>query len=88
MSGLNIRRNWSLLIKIREISKSGGAGSIVVPNDHNSAIVIPQEACSQVQDKIFVYIVTKDNKVKITSSIDANKNSVTSIRMTFFNPGG
>ena len=40
------------------------AGSIVVPNDHNSAIVIPQEACSQVQDKIFVYIVTKDNKVK------------------------
>ena len=27
-------------------------------------------------------------KVKITSSIDANKNSVTSIRMTFFNPGG
>ena len=44
--------------------KSGGAGSIVVPNDNNSAIVIPQEACSQVQDKIFVYIVTKDNKVK------------------------
>ena len=32
--------------------------------DRNSAIVIPQEACSQVQDKIFVYIVTKDNKVK------------------------
>ena len=31
---------------------------------NNSAIVIPQEACSQVQDKIFVYIVTKDNKVK------------------------
>ena len=47
-----------------KLLKSGGAGSIVVPNDHNSAIVIPQEACSQVQDKIFVYIVTKDNKVK------------------------
>ena len=46
-----------------KLLKSGGAGSIVVPNDHNSAIVIPQEACSQVQDKIFVYIVTKDNKV-------------------------
>ena len=47
-----------------KLLKSGGAGSIVVPNDLNSAIVIPQEACSQVQDKIFVYIVTKDNKVK------------------------
>ena len=47
-----------------KLLKSGGAGSIVVPNDNNSAIVIPQEACSQVQDKIFVYIVTKDNKVK------------------------
>ena len=49
-----------------KLLKSGGAGSIVVPNDHNSAIVIPQEACSQVQDKIFVYVVTKDNKVKYT----------------------
>ena len=43
---------------------SGGAGSIVVPNDNNNAIVIPQEACSQVQDKVFVYVVTNDNKVK------------------------
>jgi len=47
-----------------KLLKSGGAGSIVVPNDDNNAIVIPQEACSQVQDKIFVYVVTKDNKVK------------------------
>ena len=31
-----------------KLLKSGGAGSIVVPNDHNSAIVILQEACSQV----------------------------------------
>ena len=47
-----------------KLLKSGGAGQIVIPNDNNSAIVIPQEACSQVQDKIFVYAVTKDNKVK------------------------
>ena len=49
-----------------KLLKSGGAGQIVIPNDNNSAIVIPQEACSQVQDKIFVYVVTKDNKVKYT----------------------
>lgn len=44
--------------------KSGGAGKIVVPIESNNAIVIPQEATSQVQDKVFVYIVGKDNKVK------------------------
>lgn len=49
-----------------KLLKSGGAGQIVIPNDNNNAIVIPQEACSQVQDKIFVYAVTKDNKVKYT----------------------
>ncbi len=49
-----------------KLLKSGGAGSIIVPNDQNAAIVIPQEACSQVQDKIFVYVVTKDSKVKYT----------------------
>jgi len=47
-----------------KLLKSGGAGQIVIPNDQTGAIVIPQEACSQVQDKIFVYLVTKDNKVK------------------------
>ena len=47
-----------------KLLKSGGAGQIVIPSDNNNAIIIPQEACSQVQDKIFVYIVTKDNKVK------------------------
>ena len=47
-----------------KLLKSGGAGQIVIPNDDNNAIVIPQEACAQIQDKIFVYIVTKDNKVK------------------------
>ena len=46
--------------------KSGYTGQVVIPNINNSAIVIPQEACSQVQDKIFVYVVGKDNKVKYT----------------------
>lgn len=49
-----------------KLLKSGGAGQIVIPNNNTNAIVIPQEACSQVQDKIFVYLVGKDNKVKYT----------------------
>ena len=46
--------------------KSGGAGRIVVPQVSSNAIVVPQESTVPVQDKIFVYIVDKDNKVKYT----------------------
>ncbi|MCI2087482.1 MAG: efflux RND transporter periplasmic adaptor subunit [Prevotella sp.] len=46
--------------------RSGGSGQIVIPSDDSRAIVIPQEACTQVQDKIFVYVVGHDNKVKYT----------------------
>ena len=46
--------------------KSGGSGSIVVPHDNSSAIVVPQACVSEVQDKKFIYTVTKDNRVKFT----------------------
>ena len=44
--------------------RSGGAGQIVIPNVSSNAIVIPQTATSEVQNKKFVYLVGKDNKVK------------------------
>ena len=46
--------------------KSGGSGNIVVPRRNNTSIVIPQSCTAEVQDKIFVYVVGKDNKVKYT----------------------
>lgn len=46
--------------------KSGGSGSIIVPHDNNSAIVVPQSCVSEIQDKKFIYTVGKDNKVKFT----------------------
>lgn len=46
--------------------KSGGSGSIIVPRVSNQAIVIPQSYATEVQDKIFVYTVGKDNKAKYT----------------------
>lgn len=46
--------------------RSGGAGQIVIPTVTSSAIIIPQEATSEVQNKKFVYLVGKDNKVKYT----------------------
>ena len=51
----------------QHLLKSGGAGQIIVPHVSNDAIIIPQEATVQVQDKIFVYIVGSDNKVKYTA---------------------
>ena len=52
----------------QRLLKSGGAGQIIIPNVKGSTnqIIIPQEACSQVQDKIFVYVVGSNNKVKYT----------------------
>lgn len=51
----------------QRLLKSGGAGQIVVPHVSNNAIIIPQEATVQVQDKIFVYVLGNDNKVKYTA---------------------
>jgi len=53
--------------------KSGGSGSIIVPHVSSNAVIIPQEAVAQVQDKYFVYIVGGDNKVKYTEvNVDPN----------------
>lgn len=50
----------------QRLLKSGASGSIVVPRSDNNAVIIPQNAATQVQDKIFVYVLGKDNKVKYT----------------------
>lgn len=47
--------------------RSGGQGAIVIKHKADGAIIIPQSATSEVQDKVFVYVVGKDNKVKYTS---------------------
>ncbi len=49
-----------------KLLKSGGSGSILIPHSNASAIVIPQSCVSEVQNKKFVYILQKDNKVKYT----------------------
>lgn len=49
-----------------QLLKSGGAAQIIVPQINSNAIIIPQEATSEVQDKIFIYLVDKDNKVKLS----------------------
>ena len=46
--------------------KSGGSGSIVIPHDNESAIVIPQGSVVEVQNKKFVYLLGKENRVVYT----------------------
>ena len=43
--------------------KSGGSGTIIIPRQTTSAIIIPQACVSEVQNKKFVYTLDKDNKV-------------------------
>ena len=54
--------------------KSGGSGYIIVPHVSSNAIIVPQDAVVQVQDRYFVYIVSKDNKVKY-SPVTINPNN-------------
>ena len=48
------------------VLKSGGSGAIIIPRSNSSAIIIPQSCVSEVQNKKFVYLLAKDNKVKYT----------------------
>lgn len=47
-----------------KLLKSGGSGTIVIPHNTSSAIIIPQSAVSEVQNKKFVYLLGAENKVK------------------------
>ncbi|MBR1889343.1 MAG: efflux RND transporter periplasmic adaptor subunit [Alloprevotella sp.] len=48
------------------ILRSGGSANIVMPVFSDNAIIIPQTATTEIQDKKFVYVVGKDNKVAST----------------------
>ena len=50
----------------QRLLKSGGSGAIIIPRINKSAIVIPQSVVTEVQNKKFVYVLGKDNKVKYT----------------------
>ena len=65
-----------------QVLKSGASGSIVVPHVATSAVVIPQSSVVEVQDKHFVYVVGKDNKVKYTPVTINSQNDGTNYIIT------
>ena len=46
--------------------KSGASGTIIVPRVNNNSLVIPQSATTEIQDKVFVYKVGEENRVRYT----------------------
>ena len=68
--------------------KSGGSGSIIISKNDNSAIIIPQSCVSEVQDKKFVYVLGKDNKVKYTEiTVDPQTDGLNFIVRRGLKPG-
>ncbi len=51
---------------LQHLLKSGSSGQVVIPRVSSSAIVIPMEAVTQVQNKYFIYKVGQDKKVAYT----------------------
>lgn len=58
----------------QRLLKSGGSGSVIIPSRSSNTIIVPQSVVSEVQDKLFIYVVGKDNKVKYTEITVALQN--------------
>lgn len=70
------------------ILKSGGSGSIIVPHKDANAILVPQDAIVEVQNKHFAYILGAGNKVKYTEiTIDPNNDGKNYIVTSGLKPG-
>jgi membrane fusion protein (multidrug efflux system) len=52
-----------------KILKHGATGKIILTNKIRNAIIIPQKAVFEIQDRSFVYIVKADNQVEMRSII-------------------
>ncbi|WP_460514570.1 efflux RND transporter periplasmic adaptor subunit [Cyclobacterium sediminis] len=52
-----------------KILKHGATGKIILTNKIRNAIIIPQKAVFEIQDRSFVYIVKEDNTVEMRSIV-------------------
>lgn len=56
-----------------KILKHGSTGTIRLTNTVENAILVPQKAAFEIQDKSFVYVVDKENKVKTRSFVPRSR---------------
>lgn len=52
-----------------KILKHGASGKILLETSMDNALMIPQKSVMEIQDKNFVFVVEKDNKVKMRSFV-------------------
>ena len=51
------------------ILRNGSSGKVKIRQNLHNALVIPQKSAFEIQDKVYVYVVDKDNKVKMRSFV-------------------
>jgi membrane fusion protein (multidrug efflux system) len=56
-----------------KLLKHGSTGTIRLTNTVENAILIPQKAAFEIQDKNFVYVLGKDNKIKTRSFVPRSR---------------
>ncbi|WP_439555073.1 efflux RND transporter periplasmic adaptor subunit [Dyadobacter sp.] len=56
-----------------KLLKHGSTGTIRLTNTVENAILIPQKAAFEIQDKNFVYVLGKDNKIKTRSFVPKSR---------------
>ncbi|MDE5826374.1 MAG: efflux RND transporter periplasmic adaptor subunit [Duncaniella sp.] len=70
------------------ILRSGATGQIIMPDNKESVIVIPQKATFELQDRRFVYVVNDSNKVVSTPIIvEANNDGKNFVVTSGLHPG-
>ena len=70
------------------ILRSGATGQIIMPDNKESVIVIPQKATFELQDRRFVYVVNDSNKVVSTPIIvEANNDGKNFVVTSGLQPG-
>lgn len=55
--------------------RTGSTGKVQLPEAHSAVLAVPQEATFEIQDKVFVFTVSADNKVMSQPIQIADKNS-------------
>jgi RND family efflux transporter MFP subunit len=59
----------------QKILKHGASGKVRLMKKHNNALIIPQKATFEIQDRIYVYVLDNQNKVKSKAITISNRMS-------------
>lgn len=69
------------------ILRSGNTGKLRLGLNHDAAMLVPQSATMEMQDKVFVFVLGKDNKVSKTAITVIGKNGTDYLIKKGINPG-